>query len=88
MGFRHLLLGLPLLLASAAFAPDAAAQSEHEVRMHNAIEGAKRGALSGAVKGAIFGAVAGAVGTIRGVLRARSKPEDDRNLKEPGRPYF
>jgi hypothetical protein len=91
MRFRRLLLGLLLLLTCVAVAPHAAAQARQYDQTQNPIEGAKRGAIGGAVKGAIGGAVAGAVsGAIGAIQRLRAKPgrDEERNLKEPGRPYF
>ena len=87
---RRLPPGLLLLFVLAALAPDTAAQARHDNRTQNAAEGPRRAPIGGALKGAIGGAVAGAVGSIAAIRRLRAKPEsdDERNLKEQGRPYF
>ena len=89
--FRRLPLGLLLLFILTAFAADTAAQGRQGERTLNAAKETRTGPIvGGAAKGAIAGAVAGAVGAIAAARRARATPEDDdeRNLKEPGRPHF
>ena len=85
---RRLPRGLLLLFVLAALAPDAAAQVRRDDEAPNAAGGARQQVpIGGALKGAIAGAVAGAVGAIVR-LRAKPRSDEERNLKEPGRPYF
>ena len=84
---RRLPRGLLLLFVLAALAPDAVGQVRRD-EAPNAAGGARQQVpIGGALKGAIAGAVAGAVGAIVR-LRAKPRSDEERNLKEPGRPYF
>ena len=83
---RRLSLAFLLLFLLAAVAPDTRAQVRHDDRTQTVAEGTRR-PIGGAVKGAITGAIAGAVGAIW-PLKAKPESDHERNLKEPGRPYF